>query len=395
VSDASDPLTRRTRGLPEVDGTLLEGADLPPCPECGEPPVDSSARFCEACGATLPFAAHPVSSTDFDFGTGADGASASESSFGSCAHCGGAVGDDRYCTSCGLRAMEAVTVEDRGSFAYATHRGRRHPRNEDAGALATTSEGWPILVVSDGVSASPNPHLASAAAVTTVVHELDYRPFTGPDDLIRAIAAAHQAACDVPADGDPQWVSDGTRPACTIVVAVAAGETVHVANVGDARAYLLAAATSWTATQLSTDDSLAALVVQEGGDPTEVLSLPGGHAITAWLGGDAPAPAVHLATHPATPGDVLLACSDGLWNYAPTDESLAEQVNATLPPPAGLPRTAAKVCKELVSWAIDQGGSDNICVAIAPVASQPPDGPKTPDDGSGETHRTDQEDEAS
>jgi serine/threonine protein phosphatase PrpC len=394
VSDALNPLTPTTGGFPDVDWTPPDGAELPPCPECGEPRVDTSARFCEACGATLSCAAHATSSTAFAVGTGADGASASEPAFGSCAHCGGAVGDDGYCTRCGLRAMEAVTVEDRGSLAYAAHRGRRHPRNEDAGALATTSDGWPILVVSDGVSASPNPHLASAAAVTAVIHELGYRPFTGPDDLIRAVAAAHQAACDVPADGDPHWVSDGSRPACTIVVAVAVGDTVHVANVGDARAYLLAAANSWTATQLSTDDSMAALAVQEGVDRTAALSLPGGHAITAWLGGDAATPVIHLATHPATPGDVLLACSDGLWNYAPTDESLAEQVKATLPPPAELPGTAAKVCEELVSWAIDQGGSDNICVALALLASEAT-APATPDDGSGETHRTDQEDETS
>src|SRR5690606_16426842 len=137
------------------------------------------------------------------------------------------------------RALEDVTVDDRGDIAYATHRGRRHPRNEDAAALALTSEGWPVLVVSDGVSVSPSPHRASAAAVAAAAARLAGRAFAGPNDLLAAIADAHEAVIGVPGDDDPHWTPDGSHPACTIVVAVAAGDTVHVANVGDARAHLL------------------------------------------------------------------------------------------------------------------------------------------------------------
>jgi serine/threonine protein phosphatase PrpC len=113
---------------------------------------------------------------------------------------------------------------------------------------------------------------------------------------------------------------------------------------------------------------VAALAVEEGMQPAVALSLPGGHAITAWLGADAPDPAVHLATHPVRAGDLVLACSDGLWNYAPTDESLADQVAAALPPSTD-ELAAAKVCEQLVAWANGEGGSDNICVALAPVAA--------------------------
>jgi serine/threonine protein phosphatase PrpC len=340
------------------------------CPACGEELI-ADARFCEACGAETGLAIQP----------GNGGSGAAEPTPGSCERCGEEVGTDGYCTSCGLRAVEPITVEDRGSYAYATHRGRRHQRNEDAAALATTSEGWPVLVVADGVSASPNPHMAAAAAVTTAAGELAGRPFTGQDDLTRAVAAAHQAACDVPADGDPHWLADDTHAACTIVVAVATPEAIHVANVGDARGYLLTGTTNgaddddgdgdegrWAALQLTSDDSVAAAAVREGVDAAMALTLPGGHAITAWLGADAPDPAVHLATQPAVSGDLLLVCSDGLWNYAPTDESLAEQASATLPAPGEPLSAPAKVCEELVSWAIDQGGSDNICVALTAVA---------------------------
>jgi Protein phosphatase 2C/zinc-ribbon domain len=199
------------------------------CPSCGEDLIDD-ARFCEACGAEADGTSGPVI---VESDAPAEGPT--------CVSCGGEVGDDGYCTSCGLRAIEPIAVEDRGRFAYATHRGRRHSRNEDAAALATTSEGWPVLVVADGVSASPNPHLAAAAAVASAAEELADRPFGGLDDLVRAVDAAHEAACAIPAEGDPQWLADGSNPACTIVVAVAADEMAYVANVGDARAYLVTA----------------------------------------------------------------------------------------------------------------------------------------------------------
>jgi serine/threonine protein phosphatase PrpC len=344
------------------------------CPACGEELVDR-ARFCEACGA----ATEPAGSAAVPAGVAPSGpvgtagpvapgpGAAGPGVAVECDRCAGAVASDGYCTRCGHRALEPITGEDRGALAYATHRGRRHHRNEDAAALANTGDGWPVLVVADGVSASPNPHRAAGAAVAAAAARLASRPFAGRDDLVAAVAAADDAACAVPADGDPSWQPDGTHPACTIVVSVATSAAVHVANVGDARAYLVRGiAGTWSASQLTSDDSFAAEAVAEGVDPSAALAGPAGHAITAWLGTDAPTLEPHVATHPADPGDLLLVCSDGLWNYAPTDDALGALLTATLPPPRA-PVDLADVCQRLVSWAVDQGGSDNICVALTPL----------------------------
>ncbi len=350
------------------------------CPACGEALVDG-ARFCEACGAaTNGSGASAAGAGDAAVRAGGDGPGAAQGDptletpavvAGDCAKCGGKVDGDGYCTSCGHRAMEEVTVDDRGALAYATHRGRRHHRNEDSAALAATADPWPVLVVSDGVSVSPNPHKASSAAVVAAVGRLAGRPFAGDDDLVAAVADAHEAASAVPADGDPSWTPDGTHPACTIVVAVATDTAVHVANVGDARAHLLRpAGDRWSATQLTTDDSVAAHAVAQGIDADVALNLPGGHGITAWLGADAHGLAPHVATHPAAPGDVLLLCSDGLWNYAPTDEAMGELLTATLPPPGTATGRLAGLCEQLVTWANNQGGADNICVAMTPLPTE-------------------------
>ena len=336
------------------------------CAACGEELVPG-ARFCEACGAATAAGGGPVASpagdpTEYLPAAARPGADV-------CEHCGGAVGDDGYCTSCGLRAREPVAVDDRGALAYGTHRGRRHPRNEDAAALAATAEGWPVLVVADGVSASPNPHLAAAAAVAAAAERLDGRAFAGDDDLLAAVAAADEAARDVPAAGDPQWPEDGTSPACTLVVAVAAPDLVHVANVGDARAYALAPTGdgAWEARQVSTDDGMAAQAVAAGADPAVALAGPAGHSITAWLGADGPALAPHLTR--AEGAALVLACSDGLWNYAPSDVEMGALIADTL---AGPPGPLGPACERLVSWAVDEGGVDNICVALAlpPIPSE-------------------------
>jgi len=340
-----------------------------PCPACGEDLVPG-ARFCEACGAAtgaVPEAPSGEDPADLDAAEHGDEAEGEEPGAAACVRCGASIDADGYCTSCGHRALEPVDVSDGHTLAFATHRGRRHNRNEDAGALATTAEGWPVLIVSDGVSASPNPHLASAAAVAAVAERLGGRPFTGPADLDEAVAEAHAAAVEIPGDGDPNWPEDGTHPACTLVVTVVAGNEVHVANVGDARAYVLRrdpeAPGGWAALQLSSDDSMAAAAVAAGADPSDALEGPAGHAITAWLGADAPVVEPHLGVATVEAGDLVLACSDGLWNYAPTDAAIGELAGTMLPGP-GEPVPLAEVCERLVMWAVDSGGMDNICVAL-------------------------------
>jgi serine/threonine protein phosphatase PrpC len=347
------------------------------CPSCGEPLVEG-ARFCEACGAAADgTAAGPPPET-----TGKDPTLDTSLEFAGpaaavCDKCGGEVGGDGYCTTCGHRALEPVTVVDGTTLAYATHRGRRHHRNEDSAALAVTAEGWPVIVVSDGVSISPNPHLASRAAVDAAVARLGGRPFAGPDDLVAAVSDAHEAASAVPNDTDPHWTPDGSHAACTIVVAVATPSEVHMANVGDARGYLARSdGEGWSVEQLTVDDSVAARAVAQGIPADVALNLPGGHAITAWLGADAHDVAAHVSSAALHAGDLVLVCSDGLWNYAPTDQALGVLVTATLPARAAEIPLAA-TCEHLVDWANEQGGADNICAALAPV---PRGGGPTPDE---------------
>ena len=63
-----------------------------------------------------------------------------------------------------------------------------------------------------------------------------------------------------------------------------------------------------------------------------------------------------------------MLCSDGLWNYASTAEAVAGLVADTYGRVGGDPTTIAG---ELVTWAKEQGGHDNITVALARLPGSP------------------------
>jgi len=72
-----------------------------------------------------------------------------------------------------------------------------------------------------------------------------------------------------------------------------------------------------------------------------------------------------MTTLQVTLPGILLVCSDGLWNYATTEQEMHDLVMGD-----GQPETAVEQAERLVSFANDQGGHDNITVAIAQLKSQ-------------------------
>ena len=242
-----------------------------------------------------------------------------------------------------------------------TDKGLRHPRNEDAMALATAEVGGhpvALAVVCDGVSSSRRPDEASLAAVKAAVRVLlaGVRENADLAETSRgAVAAAQQALArlDEPGPGDP--------PSATFVSAVLTGEAVTLCWLGDSRAYWLGAGPGAEAKRLTNDDSLAGEMVAAGlVSEDDAMSLPGAHVVTGWVGADAAGTEPHVATFaPPGPGVVLL-CSDGLWNYRPGAAELAElALPRALTDPLG---TAAA----LVSFALEAGGMDNITAVLAP-----------------------------
>lgn len=340
------------------------------CPSCGGP-VSDADRFCEACGAELNPSTSPTTpalDTDTEPTVEIDTGAAVVA--GPCASCGGVIGAEGYCETCGTKAAKVRDhfTEQPGSWvAGVCDRGIRHSRNEDALAIAADPEpgSRALLVVCDGVSSSLDSDVASLAAaraareVLTAGHAMGMGTESSRSSAIVArLKAAADAANDAVLDNTSP---DSPNPAsCTFVATVLEDGLLVAGNVGDSRAYWFP--DDAEAVALTVDDSWAAELIATGISREEAESGPHAHAITRWLGKDAPDHTPRTTTvQVAGPGWVVV-CSDGLWNYCSEAAPLADLVRQTAAANGGEPLATASA---LVDWANAQGGQDNITVALA------------------------------
>ena len=88
---------------------------------------------------------------------------------------------------------------------------------------------------------------------------------------------------------------------------------------------------------------------------------PQAHAITKWLGRDSPDIVPRTGSVVLGQPGWLLVCSDGLWNYCSEAAALGELVGSL----AGTTASPLELGEALVRWANEQGGRDNVSVALA------------------------------
>jgi serine/threonine protein phosphatase PrpC len=351
------------------------------CPRCGTVAADGSA-FCEHCGAPLieavPASLHasapvvapasssaPVAAPAAEIPAAEIPTSAARA-VSVCRACGGSIAADGYCEQCGEPAVnERDHWSERPSAAVGgvCDRGRRHTRNEDAMALGVTGT-TAVLVVCDGVSTVPDSDIASLAAARAARDVL----VTGEPGsvsawsalLVTAAAAAdaaiHEAIGDMAGRAEP--------PSCTFVAAVVDGPTVVAGWLGDSRVYWLP--DEGAALQVSVDDSAANEMIARGVPRARAEASREGHAITRWLGPDAETVVPSTATTRAQGPGWVLACSDGLWNYCSEADDVADLLHRTV---AQVGTAPDAIAAELVRWANEQGGHDNITAALARVAA--------------------------
>ncbi|MCO8269427.1 serine/threonine-protein phosphatase [Actinoplanes sp. TRM 88003] len=266
------------------------------------------------------------------------------------------MGEDGYCEHCGMlagRERDHLETDCGAVAASVTDRGLRHHRNEDAMWLVTRGSEVDV-VISDGVSSSFDPDVASLTAVQAAG---DLLP---AGDVAAAISAAQAAVAELAASGDPR--RQASNPACTIVSAAVRGDAVTVGWIGDSRAYWVPEV--GPAEQLTEDDSWATHVIALGADPEQAMRDPKAHAITAWLGADAGK--VTPRTGEFVVGDAghLVLCSDGLWNYLTDPAAFAAAVREGLREQG----TLISAARWLADYANTAGGADNITVALIPVS---------------------------
>lgn len=226
-----------------------------------------------------------------------------------------------------------------------SHVGHVRSNNEDAYFVRP-----PLLAVADGMGGHDAGEVASAAAVAALAQctwtETD--PGELAERMLHSVRAA-QRRIEEASEGNASWRGMGT----TLTAAFFGKKHIHIAHIGDSRAYL------WregTLRLLTTDHSVASELVRAGQlNEQDAARHPQRHVLTRAVTAGV-APEVDMIMAERGPDDTLLLCTDGL-NAHVTDKEIGAVLAS-----GGAPQAAAD---ELVRLALERGGSDNVTVIVA------------------------------
>ena len=227
--------------------------------------------------------------------------------------------------------------------------------NQDAFVTLDHLSFW---AVADGMGGHIGGDIAAQTAVATVKARAEL--FAGPlqdghgqpaefltDLVVQAHAAIHGRA-----KLESKLKGMGTTIVMILLLPTPV-PTVHVAHVGDSRAYQFRAG---TLTQLTRDHTLIETYMERGLLTAALARThPERHVLTRALGMSAPA-LPDITSHPLTPQDLLILCSDGLTKMLEDHE-----IQDTLTKAHGDP---IRACDLLISESLARGGEDNVTVVV-------------------------------
>jgi serine/threonine protein phosphatase PrpC len=276
------------------------------------------------------------------------------------------------------------------SIAGLTDVGRERKLNEDRfyyKVIQASDEGpLGLLVVADGMGGHLAGEIASQWAIGTLKREL--APLFRPQDpsvtrrldaealaavgsgvtvrleetdLARLLEHAVERANQVLLGYARKHHDEAANMGSTLTLAVVEDDRLTVAHVGDSRAYL------WRdgrLRQLTEDHSVPGALLKQGRiTPEEAHDHPHRHVLYRCLGLK---PNLEVDIYPTMnlqAGDMLLLCSDGLWDMVHPTERLAAFLSSEANP--------LFICRRLVDAANDAGGEDNVTVVLARVETCP------------------------
>ena len=229
--------------------------------------------------------------------------------------------------------------------------GRSRDHNEDSFLVADRGEGRHLLVVCDGMGGHGGGEIASAVAVEAISAALPEGPLEQPPRAIyQALTGAHHAVIE-------RARTTVRGMGTTAAVAWVDQDRCWVGWVGDSPFYRFRGGAILDRTE---DHTRVRRMVEQGLiHPEQARTHPEAHILTMAIGGssghDGLRPSVWNEPLALEPGDVLLACSDGLVDLFDDQE--------IYPWIAGLQLQEAVA--RLISEANARGGHDNITVVLA------------------------------
>lgn len=238
-------------------------------------------------------------------------------------------------------------------FGFKSDRGRVRDNNQDS-YFVMPEEG--IFLVADGVGGHTHGELASRTAMTDIAAFVRDNPIPAgaETELIK------QYFCNLTelVNEHIYAIADEKAPrgmATTLIILYIDGSTAHALNVGDSRVYLIR---DDIMTQITEDHTFVNTLVKRGIiSEAEAKTHPDRNMITKAIGADRTIEP-DFYTFSIKEGDIILMCTDGLYNEVSCDTVLQMVKEED---------DMRKLCSDLVDKANSHGGGDNITVVSVKI----------------------------
>jgi protein phosphatase len=239
-------------------------------------------------------------------------------------------------------------------LAALSHPGTARQTNEDACGTYMAGPTSALAVVADGVSGYEGGEVASQTAVDVTI-----RAFRESPPSWGAMKRLHRAVqqANIEIHDRALVVTELRRMSTTLTAALVQDGVLYAAHVGDSRLYLIR---DGTAVQKTKDHTVAADRARIGLG-MRAKDHPDRWTLTRSLGTELIA-AIDRITFPVVKGDLLMICTDGLYNVL-EDGELHDQI-------AG--KDAQSACGALIGAANARGTADNLTVAVLGITMGAP-----------------------
>ncbi|WP_345472003.1 protein phosphatase 2C domain-containing protein [Glutamicibacter ectropisis] len=237
-------------------------------------------------------------------------------------------------------------------FAAKSDVGRIRKKNDDS-AYA----GEYLAVLADGMGGHVGGDVASASTVLDLVH-LDHADIVDPQNALPDEIQAANLVLNELVGANPKLSGMGT----TVTSLLLSGSTLHMAHIGDSRAYRLK---HDNFEQISRDHTFVQRLVDEGRiKPAEAEVHPHKNVLLRVLGDSDASPELDVQQIEAEPGERWMLCSDGLTDAVPLP--IIEQIIRST-------KDMDEAVNDLVAITLKNGAPDNVTVVMFEVVEDSTD----------------------
>lgn len=237
-------------------------------------------------------------------------------------------------------------------LSYKTDIGKVRDVNQDSVMGGFISENTAVVVVCDGMGGAQSGEVASRMAIENVYKRIvdNFRPDASSNSIRNLMLTAVHAANTIVYEKSIEDI-DKNGMGTTCVAALVDGKHCYVVNIGDSRAYLLQ---KNKIEQVTVDHTYVQSLYDQGYITKEEMKTHKmRNVITRAIGVEEDVE-VDYFEFDLEDNFSLLLCSDGLTKYC-NEEKIYDCI---------FERNLEKGIEELIDFSNEQGGRDNITVAV-------------------------------